>query len=74
MQNKSSYQAMHDQWSQATPPDPKTFINMIWQILTPHQQDLVKALLSNPPGTTAQAPVGAAPAQPAPAANPVVGP
>lgn len=65
MPGTSSYQSMHDQWSQATPPDPQTFIKMIWGILTPHQQDLVKALLSNPMPAAPAAGTTATPQAPA---------
>lgn len=45
----SAYEQTHQQFTQAQPPDPDTFLQMIWPILTSHQQDLVRTLLANPP-------------------------
>lgn len=51
----NSYMQAHQQFSQAQPPDPNTFLAMIWPHLTSHQKDLVKALLASPQGQQAMA-------------------
>lgn len=64
----SPYQQMHDQMSSMPPPDPTTFLKLIWGILNPHQRDLVTAMMKDP---AAGQPLGpAAPAQAGPPAPP----
>ena len=45
----SQHAQMLEQFSQTDPPDPQTFLKMIWPILTPDQKELVKAYLTQPP-------------------------
>jgi hypothetical protein len=74
----NSYMQAHQQFSAAQPPDPNTFLTLIWPHLTSHQKDLIKALLASPQGQQAMAQgdqaaaeqTGAAPVPSAPAGAP----
>ena len=61
------YGQLHGQLSQMPPPDPTTFLKLLWDhILSPHQKDLVTAMLQDPSkmqpggGAAAGLPTGAA--------------
>lgn len=43
-----AYQDTYNQFRQANPPDPNTFLKMLWPNLDPHQQSLFTELLRRP--------------------------
>jgi len=59
-------------FSAMMPPDPNTFLKLIWPILTKHQQQLIQALVTPPDQMAAGGP-SAAPAS-APVAPPASSP
>ena len=50
----SQHAQMLQQFGDQDPPDPQTFLKMIWPILTPDQKELVKAYLTQPPASAGQ--------------------
>ena len=59
---------LHSKFSQMPPPDPATFLKLIWDhVLSPHQKELVMAMLKDPS-------VAAQGAQQPPAGQPAAGP